>query len=197
MYQSLDVGQQAIARRLFLGLVQPGEGTRDTRRRVEIVTLISHKEDPAAVQQVLAKFAAPAERLITCAANAEGSDTAEVTHEALFDHWQLLQKWLEDSRSDMRFQRRLEAAATDWDKMGRPDGKLWRSPDLDLLRQYCDRASDDMTPLAMDFFTASVNAVKQAEREETTAATLRRRFIGGSSHDQRSGSVCNISGAAS
>ena len=166
VYQSLEPEQQVIARRLFLGLVQLGEGTRDTRRRVEIASLTSHKEDPKTVKQVLEKFAAPSERLITCAASADGIDTAEVTHEALFDHWQLLQHWLEGSRSDLRFQRQLEGAAADWDEMGRPEGKLWRSPDLDLLRQYYARAGDEMTPLEVDFFTASVQATEQVEKDQ-------------------------------
>ena len=174
VYQSLEPEQQVIARRLFLGLVQLGEGTRDTRRRVEIASLTSHKEDPKTVKQVLEKFAAPSERLITCAASADGIDTAEVTHEALFDHWQLLQHWLEGSRSDLRFQRQLEGAAADWDEMGRPEGKLWRSPDLDLLRQYYARAGDEMTPLEVDFFTASVDATEQAEKDQKRQ---RRRLV--------------------
>ena len=166
VYLGLQPAQQIIARRIFSGLVELGEGTRDTRRRVAVERLVLKKDEPATVRQVLNKFTHPAMRLITCAATEDGTETAEVTHEALFDHWVRLQQWLEESRSDLRFQRRLEVAAADWDKMDRPEGKLWRSPDLDLLRQYYKHSHDDMPSLEMDFFTASVSAIEQAEKEK-------------------------------
>ena len=165
VYLGLQPARQVIARRIFSGLVEL-EGTRDTRRRVAVERLVLKKDEPATVRQVLNKFTHPAMRLITCAATEDGIETAEVTHEALFDHWVRLQQWLEESRSDLRFQRRLEVAAADWDKMDRPEGKLWRSPDLDLLRQYYEQSSDDIPPLEVDFFTASVSAIEQAEREK-------------------------------
>lgn len=73
----------------------------------------------AQVKQVIARFSAPGARLITLAANAN-AETAEVTHEALFEHWRQLQNWLDGSRSDIRFQRRLDDAAVYWDENGRP-----------------------------------------------------------------------------
>ena len=120
-------------------------------------------------------------RLITLAANTN-AETAEVTHEALFDHWQQLNQWLDSSRSDIRFQRRLEAAAVHWDENGRPEGSLWRPPDLDLLRRYEQRAGDDMTPLQLEFFNAADNHQKQAEEKQKQAEKERNRqrqlFVG-------------------
>jgi hypothetical protein len=155
VYDSLSPEEQAIARRVFLGLVQLGEGTRDTRRRVAVESLISHRDDPGRVKRVLERFAEPGARLITCAASSEGGETAEVTHEALFDHWQVLDQWLDHSRDDLRFQRRLEEAVQYWQQQGRPEGNLWRPPDLDLLTQYQQRRGEDLTPLQMTFFEAS------------------------------------------
>ncbi|MEN8447414.1 MAG: ATP-binding protein, partial [Cyanobacteria bacterium J06555_13] len=145
--------QQVIARRIFSGLVQLGEGTRDTRRRVEVEKLVSKKDEPAAVQQVLRQFTAQGVRLISCSATKDGPIMAEVTHEALFDHWERFKEWLKESRDELRFQRRLEVAATDWAKMDRPEGKLWRSPDLDLLCQHYAHFSDEMSSLEVNFFT--------------------------------------------
>jgi len=181
IYESLKPEEQDIARRVFLGLVQLGEGTRDTRRRTEIQKLVSQRDTPEQVKQVMARFSAPGARLITLAANAK-AETAEVTHEALFDHWRQLQDWLDGSRSDIRFGRRLDEAAAYWDENGRPEGNLWRPPDLDLLRRYHQRFGDDMTELQVEFFNASLeaeNARKQAaEKAEKEQKQQRQRLVG-------------------
>jgi WD40 repeat protein len=181
IYESLQPEEQDIARRVFLGLVQLGEGTKDTRRRTEIKKVVSQRDSPEQVKQVIARFSAPGARLITLAANAN-AETAEVTHEALFDHWRQLNDWLDGSRSDIRFQRRLDEAAMYWDENSRPEGNLWRPPDLDLLRRYHQRAGDDMTPLQVEFFNAAVeaeNARKQAaEKAEKERKQQRQRWFG-------------------
>jgi hypothetical protein len=118
IYDSLNPTDQLLARRVFLGLVQLGEGAKDTRRRTEIKDFVSQQVSLAQVRQVIARFADPGARLITLAAN-EDSETAEVTHEALFDHWKALKTWLDSGRSDIRFQRRLEAAAKVWQENDR------------------------------------------------------------------------------
>ena len=171
VYDSLSPEEQAIARRVFLGLVQLGEGTRDTRRRAAVENLVSHHDDLAQVQQVLDRFTDPGTRLITCSASSDRIE-AEVTHEALFDHWQALNDWLDQSRDNLRFQRQLEESAQHWDQNGRPDGNLWRSPDLDLLIQYHQLRGEDLTPLQLTFFGAS----KQAE---ASRKRLRRLGIAG------------------
>jgi WD40 repeat protein len=181
IYESLKPEEQDIARRVFLGLVQLGEGTRDTRRRTEIQKLVSQRDTPEQVKQVMARFSAPGARLITLAANAK-VETAEVTHEALFNHWRQLQDWLDGSRSDIRFGRRLDEAAAYWDENGRPEGNLWRPPDLDLLRRYHQRFGDDMTELQVEFFNASLeaeNTRKQAvEKAEKEQKQQRQRLVG-------------------
>jgi WD40 repeat protein len=183
IFDNLSVEEKEIARRVFLGLVQLGEGARDTRRRALLAGLISYKDDPERVKQVIDKFASRDVRLITVSSSAKGDETAEVTHEALFDYWQQLNKWLDGSRSDIRFQRRLEEAAIAWNENGRPEGSLWRSPDLDLLRRYHQRAANEMTPLQLDFFNAAVDAkeadVKAKEKQKRLLKTLAIGFGGG------------------
>jgi WD domain, G-beta repeat len=174
VYDSLNAPEQGIARRLFLGLVQLGEGTRDTRRRVAVDCLISHKDNPEQVKQVMNRFAEPGVRLITCSTSHEGIETAEITHEALFDHWRSLNQWLEQSRSDLRFQRRVEEDAQYWEQNDRPEGCLWRPPELNLLKQYQDRVEANITHLQMEFFTASQKA-EEIRRQEKTQHQRRER----------------------
>ena len=179
VYDSLSPEEQAIARRVFLGLVQLGEGTRDTRRRVAVESLVSYRDDPQQVKRVLERFAEPGARLITCAASSQGEETAEVTHEALFDHWQVLDQWLDHSRDDLRFQRRLEDTVQYWSQQGRPEGNLWRPPDLNLLSQYHQRRGEDLTPLQMAFFEASQQAEATRQQKEQQQQRFQKRAIRG------------------
>ncbi len=163
IYDGLTLDEQGIVRRVFLGLVQLGEGAKDTRRRIEVDRLVSHRDNLEQVKKTIARFAHYEARLITLA-NDGGVETAEVTHEALFDNWQQLKDWLDGGRSDLRFQRRLDDSVMVWLDNGRPEGNLWRSPDLDLLRRYQEQAGDDLTPLQLEFFQASIDA-EQAQKE--------------------------------
>ncbi|BDM83852.1 hypothetical protein AM10699_67130 (plasmid) [Acaryochloris marina MBIC10699] len=171
IYDSLDPEQQEIARRVFLGLVQLGEGTKDTRRRTNLKLVISHRDSLQQVQNVIDYFVHPSARLITLAGNI-GEKTAEVTHEALLENWQQLKDWLNDSRSDLLFQRRLDEAATYWSNNGRSEGNLWRSPNLDLLWEYYERAGDEMTSLHLEFF-------QESERLETKQKLKKLVALGG------------------
>ncbi|MFB2897811.1 NACHT and WD repeat domain-containing protein [Aerosakkonemataceae cyanobacterium BLCC-F50] len=165
IFDNLKPKEQEIARRVFLGLVQLGEGTKDTRRRALLDSLVSHAYQPEHFKRVVNLFSAPGVRLITLSATGN-SETAEVTHEALFEHWGKFQEWLDGSRDDIRFQRRLDEAARYWDQQGRPEGNLWRPPDLDLLKKYQLRLGKDMTPLQIEFFNASSKAEETRKRNQ-------------------------------
>lgn len=182
LYERLSDVDKAIARRAFLGLVRLGEGTRDTRRRIGVSDIVAHGEDPHHVHRVLDLFSRPGARLITLSANPEGTDTAEVTHEALFDHWDALKGWLDSNRTDLRFHRRLADAAAHWASQGRPDGSLWRRPDLDLLRDFHRRLGDDMTETQVAFYQASVHKEQRVQwlKRATFATVL--ALLGGVSY---------------
>ncbi len=168
IYDQLGDDEKRIAKRVFLGLVQLGEGTRDTRRRAIVENLVSVGEDASEVERVIRCFAGRDARLITLSSikrkdsdtseEAEAVDTAEVTHEALFDHWDQLNDWLDENREDVRFSRHLDEAALTWKQQGHPEGGLWQPPNLDLLSEYHARVGNEMTPLQIDFFIASKKA---------------------------------------
>jgi hypothetical protein len=155
IYDGLSDADRKIARRAFLAMVRLGEGTLDTRRRAALPEIVGQGEDPERVMAVLRVFSQPDKRLVTLSAEANAIGTAEVTHEALLEDWSLLRDWLADGREDIRFHRRLAEAAEHWDKKGRPDGLLWRPPDLDLLREFSAKSRGDMTPAQVMFFNVS------------------------------------------
>ena len=114
VYVSLGSAEQAIARRAFLSMVRLGEGTKDTRRRAPITEMVARGQSERRVLAVLRRFAEPGSRLVSLLAGSGETTTSEVAHEALFDHWRLLQEWLDKGRDDLRFERQLNEAATEW-----------------------------------------------------------------------------------
>ena len=173
IYDGLTQSDQNIARRVFLGLVQLGEGGPDTRRRAIVGSLISFSDESERVQDVVRRFSAPSVRLITLSSDSGGEDLAEVTHEALFAHWQQLDEWLDSSRDDLRFQRRLDQAGRHWSEHGRVGGLLWRPPDLDLLTKFHAKHVEEMTPLQIDFFLGS----RQAEEDRISEKERQQQLL--------------------
>ncbi|MEM9118035.1 MAG: ATP-binding protein [Cyanobacteria bacterium P01_F01_bin.56] len=154
IYARLSPTERAIAQRIFLGLIQLGEGTRDTRRRVEFNSLVAVAENPEQVQAVLQQFADPGVRLLTlssvkAAAQSTPTTTVEVTHEALLEHWQRLKTWLNTGRDDLRFQQRLASAAKYWHEQRKDSGLVWRSPNLELLEDFYQRTDSHSSPLKL------------------------------------------------
>jgi WD40 repeat protein len=180
LYESLSDDQKTVARRAFLAMTMLGEGTKDTRRRASIDEMITAGQSEADVRRVLEIFADPDRRLITLAADKEGRTIAEVAHEALFEHWAQLREWLARGRDDLRFQRRLTAAAAEWaDDPQRPEGLLWQSPLLDLLNEYHRRHAMDMTPEQLEFLEASraLRARREQEAEAQRLAEIEREKL--------------------
>jgi len=164
IYDNLQPQEKEIARRIFIGLVEVGEGTGDTRRRVQLDLLRAQGDDETDFKKVLNSFSDPGVRLITLASDTGAKETAEVTHEALFEHWQQLASWIDDRRGELPFQRRLEKAATHWIQSGRHDGNLWRAPDLNLAQSYYSRHSHEISPQQNYFFLSSIKAQRKAEQ---------------------------------
>jgi len=164
IFDKLNPTEQATAQRALVRLVRLGEGTRDTRRRAPISELCGRGETENHVLHVLREFASEYARLVTL--SGDGAEPlAEVTHEALFDHWVALRAWIEHDRKDRGLYDRALDAAKLWQQAGRPSGRLWRPPDLDLLRDYRRRRPEDFGPLAAEFLGA-------AERRQKTAWAL-------------------------
>ncbi len=176
VYVSLGSAEQAIARRAFLSMVRLGEGTKDTRRRAPITEMVARGQSERRVLAVLRRFAEPGSRLVSLAGSGE-TTTSEVAHEALFDHWRLLQEWLDKGRDDLRFERQLNEAATEWRGRNEAEGLLWRPPRLDLLREYEDRHLDEMTQLQEEFARACKSRQLAEEERERQQAAERQRLL--------------------
>ncbi|MEP7019294.1 MAG: BTAD domain-containing putative transcriptional regulator [Pseudonocardiales bacterium] len=124
-------GRPAI-KQVFLRLVTLGEGTQDTRRRVLRSELDALEVDPDAIDGVLDVFGR--HRFLTFDRDpATREPTVEIAHEALLTAWGRLRSWIEDTREDLRQERRLERAAIEWRGSDRDPSFLMRGAQLEQV----------------------------------------------------------------
>jgi WD40 repeat protein len=113
----LSTEQQAIARRVMVSLVAPGEGREDTRAR----GFIPKGDD--AVRRIIQRFS-DARLLVTGREErSKGQsraivavDTVEVSHEALIREWQTLREWVDEDRELLRTVQRVRRAKEEWEQ---------------------------------------------------------------------------------
>ena len=122
--RGLTPEQQAIARRIFLRLVQFGEGRTDIRRQQTVSELQSSDDDKALFDRTLARLIES--RLLTASGEAEGgARRVDIAHEALITGWPRLRKeWLGQRRAAEQTRRRLEGKAAEWVRAEKRGGLL-------------------------------------------------------------------------
>ncbi|MGH8903471.1 MAG: TIR domain-containing protein, partial [Egibacteraceae bacterium] len=165
IYEGLTAAQRQIARRVLLRLVQPGEGTEDTRRRAQMDELLTRPEEDADLEAVV-KALADGRLLTTGRDEVTDARVVDVAHEALIRGWPQLRAWIDDDREALRAQRRLTEAASEWDANGREEAFLYRGA---RLAAWQDRPLEDLNELERAFLAAG------RQREARERATTRRR----------------------
>jgi CHAT domain/WD domain, G-beta repeat len=167
VYAGLSGEEQKRAQRLFIQLVQPGEGTEDTRRLAtrdevgdywDLVTLLAN------------------ERLLVTNRNELVEDTVEVVHEALIRNWGRLREWMDDNREFRVWQERLKVALQQWVDSNKDDGDLLRSATLAVAEDWLQKRGEEVSKPQRWFIEKSVGL---RERERKQKERLRRRVIGG------------------
>ncbi|MFK4104713.1 hypothetical protein ACI2L1_32495 [Streptomyces sp. NPDC019531] len=170
---------EAIAlRRLLLRLVNPGDGTEDTRRPVDRAEL----DADGTTAHVL-------ERLVRSRLLTVDGTTVDLAHEALLGAWPRLRAWLDEDRERLRLHRALTEAAQAWDELGRDAGALYRGTRLTRARETfgdeaheggADRGRDgsELNRLESDFLAASVETYERGRRAATRAARRLRALTG-------------------
>lgn len=194
LFQAMDNTRKAVTRQLFLRLVTLGEGTEDTRRRVQWAELMAIGGDkglsksaatPTAdsrtlLQHVLDTFGKY--RLLSFDRDPSTREpTVEVAHEALIREWQRLREWLAESRDDVRHERNLARAAGEWDSAKRDKSYLLTEARLANTEEWANKTDLALTDLEREFLRASIErhdaqlaevARQQADKEAGEARTL-------------------------
>ncbi|MFI7121964.1 helix-turn-helix domain-containing protein [Amycolatopsis sp. NPDC049868] len=152
--------QQAVAAQLFRRLTAVGEGTDDTKRRINLDEL----DDNQDTRSVLAALVSA--RLIMLS-----QDTVEITHEALIKAWPRLADWLQEDRDGQRLHRMLSDAAATWTAHNKESGSLLRGARLAMVSNQTVR-SIGLSMREREFLDASVAA---SEHEKQVARRRSRR----------------------
>ena len=141
IYQDLPLAEQTLFRRLMLRLVQPGDRTDDTRRRVRTAELEFRDTSASDVRRMIELLASPQYRLIVVTLES-GEQTIEITHEALLTRWPLLRQWVDAERESLLYGRALTFAAEEWES-GHDEAYLMRGASLARALQW-DAAHPDI-----------------------------------------------------
>ncbi|GBE93195.1 pentapeptide repeat-containing protein [Nostoc cycadae] len=159
LYKSLNAEEQAIARRIFLALVQIGEGTKNTRRRAALSELIADEKEATTVRAIINRFAAPGVRFLATFSDEQSGEMIEVAHEAMIRNWGQLQEWLTECQENLRKKRKIEQAAEDWIDKDKSQEYVLQGRPLRDAREFMQAQKDyretALSSLAKDFVMAS------------------------------------------
>ena len=159
-----DDDRRAATRRLFGRLVNLGEGTEDTARRVHLAELGA---DPA-THAAIARYGRA--RLLTFDRDPSTREpTVEVAHEALIRVWPRLREWLDDDRDALRTHRHLTAAVAGWIESDRDPNELYRGARLENAQTLLTGDTVALNERETEFLAASTRS-----QQEDAAAERRR-----------------------
>jgi len=109
VYENLPDDAKPIARRIFLRLIQFGEGRADTRRQQTVDELRVSGDDQAIFDTTLDRLTES--RLLTTSGEEGSTRRVDIAHEALIGGWRMLREWAQDMRDREMVRRRLEATS--------------------------------------------------------------------------------------
>ena len=167
---------EKIARRIFLRLIQFGEGRTDTRRQQTIAELRACATDPALFEATLDYLSGEKGRLITVTGGDQTGRKADLAHEAMIDGWPTLRRWLNDWRHSEQTRRRLEEKAEEWVLRGQGRGGLLDEVELPEAERWL--AGRDATDLGYDALLPNlVKASSDFLARQRRAERRRERFL--------------------
>lgn len=164
VYAELDPDEQECARRALVQLVQPGEGTEDTRR---IATRDELGDESWSLIQRLAN-----RRLVVTGRDAQGRETAEVVHETLIQKWGRFQVWMDGDRAFRVWQEQLRGNLRQWQESEQEPGALLSGGRLSMAQEWLAERGDDLSRTEMEYILAS--QVEQQTLQELEVARQKR-----------------------
>jgi len=168
VFNELTTDRQEQAKQVFVQLVQPGQGTEDTRR---VATRTELGDERWKLIQYLADH-----RLVVTGIDEAGLETVEVVHEAMIRNWERLQGWMDAERAFRIWQEGLRVAVRQWESSGRDEGALMRGIPLAQAEGWLAEREVELSSAELAFIESSLQLRSQVrERRE---ARRRRTIIG-------------------
>ncbi|MCQ3931341.1 MAG: hypothetical protein DPW16_12865 [Chloroflexi bacterium] len=175
IHAELSPELQEANRQMFLRLVTLGEGTEDTRRRVTRREILTITDTPDAMDEMIDTFAAY--RLLSLDHDpASREPTVEVAHEAILREWERLRAWLNESREEIKLQRRLAEAVEAWVQNQREISYLLQGVRLGRYENWAKETTLALTPLEREFLQASITERERHEAEERERQAYERHL---------------------
>ncbi|MCP4409130.1 MAG: hypothetical protein GY807_15510 [Gammaproteobacteria bacterium] len=166
VFEGLDEVERLRARRVFVQLVRPGEGTVDTRRLARRNEL--SEADWILVQQLAST------RLVVTNLDPDEQETTEVVHEALIQSWGRLREWMNEDRRFRIWQERLRAALSQWQVSRQDEGALLRGTPLAKAEGWLAERKADLSAIEQEFIQ---NSIELREKEERILEAQRQREL--------------------
>ncbi|WP_435281276.1 nSTAND1 domain-containing NTPase [Streptomyces koelreuteriae] len=169
VHGQLTPDQARTARLLLLRLVEPGQGTPDTRRALSRTDLEEWADRN--VPEVVERLARA--RLLTV-----DEEAVHLAHEALISCWPRLHGWVEESRERLRHHRWLTEAARVWLEHDCDPGALYRGSRLVRAQElFPDHVGDPALTVAERSFLAAGFEAREAERRAASLSRRRARVV--------------------
>ena len=169
VYADLSAGERETAQRVFIQLVQPGEGTEDTRK-------LATREEVGGENWDLVTRLADKRLVVTNWDELRNEETVEVVHEALIRHWGRLRGWMQENRKFRIWQQGLIVALQQWVESGKDDGALLRGAPLAVAEDWLQQRGGEVSKPQRRFIE---KGVELRERERKQKERLRRGIIAG------------------
>jgi WD40 repeat protein len=174
--------QQIIARRVFLRLIQFGEGRADTRRQESVEALKARGDNDQIFEQTLRHLAD--RRLLTLSGKEDKTRKVDIAHEILISSWPQLQDWILQRREAEQTRRRLIAKVEEWVRLGKGEGGLLDEFELAESQRWLDSSdaielgSDDQLVVLVELSKTAIEDEKQQklEAQERELALIRERL---------------------
>jgi WD40 repeat protein len=154
----LSEADRAAAQKVFLQLVQPGEGQEDSRR-------VTTRGEVGERHWQLVSYLAGA-RLVVTGQDEGGEQVAEVIHEALIRRWRTLRGWLDEHRAFRIWQERLRQEVKLWQASAKDEGALLHGFHLEEARQNLEEYQEQLSTDELDFIESSLALEERLQAEE-------------------------------
>ncbi|WP_430015092.1 SUMF1/EgtB/PvdO family nonheme iron enzyme [Microcystis protocystis FBCC-A270] len=193
--QERTEAEKALIKRIFLNLLQIGDGEKDTRLRQSKAFILSLAGDNQEGQKVLTELIegkqglVKGRLLVTGKTEREEEAWVDLAHEALIEKWDNLNQWRNENRQGRELAKQVDKDAKDWQKNNKSQDYLWSGDKLadaeKILQEYQDTV--ETTKLAKEFLQASSQEelytylrspdIDNLERETLEEEAVRKSFF--------------------
>ncbi len=156
--------EKGLIKRIFLKLLQIGEGEKDTRVRQPKAVILSLAGDNLEQRKILTELIdgkqglVKGRLLVTGGSEQEGEAWVDLAHEALIEGWEKLNEWRTETREGRKLAKQVENEAQNWQAQGKltDSDYLWGGIKLDEAEKVMEEYATvvPLSILAQEFVEA-------------------------------------------